>query len=460
MRSNPFVSLQLNDSYKPVTDGVAVCAENYARWLNRDGVPTALAAPWSPNYEDTDEFPVYRYTSAPIPGWKPYRAGLPAIDPAFHVRIRYWLDHLKEIHDVSDLFHQSDENRQLPVVLHAHAPFASGALGRTLRHRMARRGRKALLVATLHSKYHEDFSRSLPEPIVDQVLRVVLRHFEAADAVWTPNRGTAETLREYGFTGPIDVVPNGSDLVQPDREEYQRLRGRGGELIGVNGDETVLLFVGQQRWEKNIGLVLKALARLSSLEAGADGGLKQTGLPRRRMVFVGDGPDRAAIKRLAVELGLMVPGGTTGPGRAGGGNHRRKAPEADSIGATGAVQFYGHVAEREELKALYARSDLFVFPSIYDNAPLVVREAAAFGTASILATGSHAAGDTVDGRNAFHVNPEPEALAKLLERLLKSPDLVARVGQAAATEVFRSWEDVVSEVRDRYAELVKPGTPD
>jgi hypothetical protein len=35
-----------------------------------------------------------------------------------------------------------------------------------------------------------------------------------------------------------------------------------------------------------------------------------------------------------------------------------------------------------------------------------------------------------------------------------APETVDRVGKAAAAEVFRSWKDVVEEVRERYAALL------
>lgn len=44
------------------------------------------------------------------------------------------------------------------------------------------------------------------------------------------------------------------------------------------------------------------------------------------------------------------------------------------------VLFTGFIGERETTLSLYRRADLLVFPSIYDNAPMVVREAAAMGT--------------------------------------------------------------------------------
>jgi len=402
-----FVSLQLNDSYKPVTDGVAVCVENYARHLARRGTSTAVATPWVPGFTDSDEFPVFRYASVPIPGWKPYRAGLPDVDPGFRRHLRSWMD----------------TDAATPVVLHAHSPFSSAALARRIRRRLRGQGRSVVLVATLHSKYHSDFARVLPEPIVEQILRVIRRSFEAADLVWVPNRGTERTLRWYGYEGPVTIVPNGADLEPPEDGRYAELRGRGATLLNLDDSDRILLFVGQHRWEKNIELILRGFDRYRRSRAAEDF------RGWSRLVLVGDGPDRRAIAALADDLGLL-----------------------DADGRSAPLTLYGHVSDRREMEALYARADLFVFPSIYDNAPLVVREAAAFRTPSILAAGSDAAGDTADRRNAFHVDPEVPALASLLEDLGRSPQLLTAVAQAARREVFRSWDDIVVDVRRRYAQ--------
>ncbi len=56
-----------------------------------------------------------------------------------------------------------------------------------------------------------------------------------------------------------------------------------------------------------------------------------------------------------------------------------------SLGLNDMVIYTGHVTDTNLLDGLYTRADLLVFPSLYDNAPMVVREAAALGTPSLLA---------------------------------------------------------------------------
>ncbi|MFW5642722.1 MAG: glycosyltransferase, partial [Alkalispirochaeta sp.] len=116
--------------------------------------------------------------------------------------------------------------------------------------------------------------------------------------------------------------------------------------------------------------------------------------------------------------------------------------------------FRGLVLDREILKALYARANLFVFPSLYDNAPLVLREAAAFRTPAVLAAGSSAATDTEDRRNAFHVHPDPGSLARLIAELSGDERAVTAVGRRAQEEVYRGWGEIVTDVARRYEALL------
>ena len=56
-------------------------------------------------------------------------------------------------------------------------------------------------------------------------------------------------------------------------------------------------------------------------------------------------------------------------------------------------------------------ADLFLFPSMYDNAPLVVREAAMMGTPSVILKGSTASEVIVDGVNGFLADQTPDSYA-------------------------------------------------
>ena len=87
--------------------------------------------------------------------------------------------------------------------------------------------------------------------------------------------------------------------------------------------------------------------------------------------------------------------------------------------------------------ALYERADLLVFPSVYDNAPMVVREAAVMGTPSLLVEGSCAAEGVTHGQNGYLCQCNPEAIAQAIEDALPT---VQTVGQSAKQSIPRSLE--------------------
>ena len=374
-----------NESYPPIMDGVAVAVRNYAYWLHEAGHDTCVVTPRAPGSDDRDPFPVYRYPSIPLTMRKPYRLGLPELDPAL----------------------RSLCQRTRFALVHAHSPFSAGLLAA----RVARE-QGVPLVATFHSKYRDDFERAThSRRVAGLMLKEVIWFYEKADEVWVPQQAVAETLREYGFRGPVEVVDNGNDMASDEplapRKEAARL------ALGRPPGERVLLFVGQHIWEKNPRLVVEALALLR-------------GKPFH-LYFVGTGYAADDLRRLVRDRGL------------------------DSQ-----VTFAGQVTDREAMRRYYAAADLFLFPSLYDNAPLVVREAAALGVPSIMVAGSTAAEILTDGINGFLVQDTPDSLSAKIFHLMLHPDEVRRAGEEARRTLARPWRSIVQgEVLDRYLSLIR-----
>ena len=373
-----------NDCYPPVIDGVSVTVQNYARWLNRKCGDVCVVTPAVPGAKHDEDFPVYDYFSVPIPMRKPYRMGMPYVDLDFRSRI----------------------SRVGFSIVHAHSPFSSGRLAL----RLARQ-QKVPLVATFHSKYRADFERVVPsKTIVDYLVKNIVDFYNQADEVWVPQAGVAETLREYGYRGRVEVVDNGNDMATAD--DITPLRNEGRAMLGVSAHEPMLLFVGQHIYEKNPHLIIRALSRLRDR--------------RWHMFFIGTGYAAEELKQLAKSKGL-----------------------------DGRITFMGQVADRLLLKRCYAAADLFVFPSLYDNAPLVVREAAAMETPALLAAGSTAAGVVADGMNGFTCRADEHALAERLAALMGDKALLTAAGSNARKTIARPWNEIADEVYDRYLHLIR-----
>ncbi|NDV47745.1 glycosyltransferase [Paludibacter sp. 221] len=366
-------------------DGVALAVSNYAYWLHEKNYPVCVVAPNAPDYEDDEVYPVFRYTSVPVPTRKPYRLGLPDIDFSFQKKF---------------------EEIKFELV-HAHSPFSAGKLAV----RVAKE-QKVPLIATFHSKYRDDFERALhSRHVVDLMVKEIVSFYEKADEVWVPQKAVEETLREYGYKGKIEVVDNGNDFATD--EDLAPVKQRAREALGVKGDEFVFLFVGQHIWEKNTRMIVEALALMKDEPF--------------RMFFVGTGYAADELKTLVKEAGL-----------------------------SSKVTFTGIVTDRERIKLYYAASDLFLFPSLYDNAPLVVREAGALGTPSVMVAGSTAAEILTDNLNGFLIENSAKSLAEKLRGLIKNPDLVKEVGINASKTIANSWKSIVEEeVLDRYLSIIR-----
>lgn len=291
-------------------------------------------------------------------------------------------------------------------IIHAHCPFTSGALALHLA-----RKKHIPLVATFHSKYRQDFERAIPyKHIVDRVINRIVHFYEQADEVWIPQASVEPTLREYGYKGEVVVVDNGSDMQIPLSELYDYKRQVRKDL-NISEKTPVFLFVGQHIWEKNIAFLLEALARLNDIPF--------------RCYMVGTGYAEEEIKNRICLLGLQEK-----------------------------VIMKGMIQNRQQLQSFYAAADLFLFPSLYDNAPLVLREAAAMHTPSVLINGSTAAENIRDGWNGLLSNATIEDYASVIRFGINHRDVLLRLGDNAANSLVRSWEDIVDEVNNRYIEII------
>lgn len=368
-----------NESFPPVMDGVAVCVENYARWMQEKVGGVSVITPRNSDADYSDKkYDVLTYLSVPVPFRKPYVAGISEIDPVFMRQL------LK---------------RRFKIV-HAHSPFIAGLTAYHVSY-----VQKIPLVATFHSKYREDFARVVPsEPMVDAMIKEVVRFYKRADVVWVPQESVKDVLFSYGYKGPVDVMPNGCDLSGDYPESFFR---EARATLGLKDGEFTFLYVGQHIWEKNLRLTLEALGRIKDLPY--------------RMFFIGTGYAEKEMHEIA-----------------------------DRLEISDKVSFVGRLTDREKLKQYYAAADLFLFPSLYDTDGLVIREAAALGTPSVMLKEASASGMLTDGETGFKIPGTLDDFEALLRTLAADPERCKAVGRAASKTIVRSWKDIAEEALDRY----------
>ena len=117
--------------------------------------------------------------------------------------------------------------------------------------------------------------------------------------------------------------------------------------------------------------------------------------------------------------------------------------------------FTGQIRDRDLLKKIYASADLMTFPSLYDNASIVIIEAAALALPALLIEGAVCSEGSTNGYNAFLTKEDEKAYAEEMKRILSNDELRLKVGRNAQESIYRSKEDAARDVRARYEEIIK-----
>ena len=295
-------------------------------------------------------------------------------------------------------------------IVHSHSPFISGyaAMRYAYRH-------KVPMVSTFHSKYYDDFYKVTQSKAVSELgVKAVLEYYDHCDEVWAVSSSTADVLRDYGYKGSIFVVENGSDILP---KESQGDPAEAKERFGLT-DDPVLLFVGQMNWKKNILLILEAVSKL------VNNGEKL------QLMLVGQGPNSEEISR-----------------------------KVDELGISDITKIPGHITSVKDLDGIYRAADVFVFPSLYDNAPMVVREAARAFTPPVLARGSSSAEIVEDGVNGRLCEDDPDDLARVIHEMLSDRDALLAMGKKASETIPIPWDGIIDRVEERYRYLIENHDP-
>ena len=301
------------------------------------------------------------------------------------------------------------------TVVHAHGLCAWGV--RSAGRRRGPEGRVVPLIMNPHGL--EDFK------VRDPLKRLAYAPFramyragaQAADRVIATDWGARDEVCRLLGVSPdrVVVLPNALDLDEVlgpvSAERQAALRARWGLAPGG----VIGLSVGRLEANKGFSHLLRALAALPP------------DLPAWRWLIVGVGQDRAALGRLAGELGL-----------------------------TDRVIFTGAVGDTD-LQNLYALATLFVHPSLYEGSSLVTLEALAHARPVVASAVGYIPDKVRPGATGLLVPPgDAPALATAIAWCLTHPAEAAALGQAGAALVHRdyTWPAVTRRTIALYQEVI------
>lgn len=259
---NDIRSIQCNDTYFPILDGVVRVIHNYATIMNAISGCTVVC-PSQKEYFDDSSLPyeVIRCASLKLPAMN-YGVAVP-MDP---LCMRKMLSVKAEI-------------------AHVHSPFMAGMTVMA-----AAKIKKIPVVMTFHSKYYSDMLQVTKSPFIAQTItNMIISLYNRCDEVWACSEGAKETLRSYGYKKKITVMPNGCDMKEPDN--IADLRERAKSEFGLTPDKKTILFTGSMIWQKNLKLILDTFRVLEKVRPG-----------EFRLVLAGTGNHEKEIRAYAKKI--------------------------------------------------------------------------------------------------------------------------------------------------------------
>ncbi len=237
------------------------------------------------------------------------------------------------------------------------------------------------------------------------------RIYNKFDEVFCLSPLVEKQVRHCGYKGKVTYLPFGHEFKKQDDIESMRITAN--EKLGLNENDLVFLYVGRVMKLKRIDMIIKSLKILHDKNIDF------------KFYVTGKGAALKKLKKLTHKLGLE-----------------------------NCIKFLGFV-ERDMLPLLYARSDLFLFPSLYDNFALVKIEAACYRTPGVFIKGSCAGYEIVDDENGYLADDSVEAFADRIEKAISDRAKLKQVGiNAQETLGGFTWEESSKQLLARLNEIV------
>lgn len=291
-------------------------------------------------------------------------------------------------------------------IIHVHSPFkmAKFAISYAKKHNIP-------IVATFHTNFRPIFNDIFKSPaITESILTNFGNVYNKMDEIFVCSEGVAKQARSFGYKGKITLLPFGTEFEKCDNVEA--LKNEANQKLGLDPNELVFIFVGRVMPLKRIDFILESLKIL-----------KEKGVSFKFYV-VGKGMYLDKLKKLTSILNLEEN-----------------------------VVFMGFV-DREMFPLLYARADLLLFPSIYDNFGLVKVEAAAFSTAGVYVKNTQAGSGILDKHNGFISEDNPQDFANTIYDAIQDREKLNEIGINASNEIYYNWKDCTDKLVEQYRRII------
>lgn len=284
-----------------------------------------------------------------------------------------------------------------------------------------------ILISTVHSTWkgeaeaisHEPFKRLNPNEKMMVSFNPILRLFESRllqrskKIIAVSEYTKRELLSHYKVKSrKIQVIHNG---VNTQRFRPPKDKNKIKTQMGFKKKDKIILYVGRLYSRKGLYTLIQAIPRVTRRYKDV------------KFVIAGEGlhNERKNLANFAAKLGVK-----------------------------GKTSFTGYFPD-EELPKLYQASDIFLFPTLYENLPFAVLEALSTGLPVVTTKVGGIPEVITDGKNGFLVEPaNPEKLADRISSLLDDSEKASEMGKLGRKVVEEKfdWEHIVDKVVKVYKE--------
>lgn len=244
-----------NDSFYPMTDGVIMVIDNYAKRLSKYANVIVFVPSYKNKSFDDKQLPykVVRCKSLNI----------------------FFLDHTLPIPQLDYSFKKELNKYKLDIV-HIHSPFTIGAAGLEYakKHHIP-------CIATMHSQFKQDFKKAVKnDKFATKLNNKLIKLFNKCDECWAVNSEVARIYYEdYGYKKLPRIMNNATEL-KP-LQNIKKANNYINKKYHIKHNEKVFLFVGRLNTLKNILFIVDALKAVTQKEPKL----------KFKMLFVGTGID-------------------------------------------------------------------------------------------------------------------------------------------------------------------------
>ncbi len=307
---------------------------------------------------------------------------------------------------IVDGLHQVERHVGEFDIVHGHDWLMIDAL-----HALKNEGRPVVL--TYHStEYGRNGGAFGSWPEFAQISAVERRGGAIADRVTTVSRCMKEELNFlYGISpGKIDVIPNGID---PLKFRLKLDPGATKQRYGLHPLAPVVMFIGRLEHQKGPDILVEAIPKVLANRWDA------------RFIFSGRGSMRSYLERRAGELGVAH-----------------------------AAKFLDFLPHRDFIELLNS-SDIVCLPSRNEPFGIALLEAWAAERPVVAADVGGFGENIEDSVDGIKVLPNPDSVARGINYLLDSPELMRKISQGGARKVRQfSWEKAVSKLIGTYSAVL------